>query len=185
MKKISVIVPTFQPQSYYLEKCLISLSNQTMKKKEYEILLILNGNKDPYEEMIKGIVDAIPDNNINVLYSMLTGVSNARNTGLDVAKGEYIAFVDDDDYVSSSYLERLYTSASPDVISLCYPLSFMDGVKTYMPYYITDSFIGGKRHYPYLKARRYFSVAVNKLIHYEKTLYFVFVGTRFFRVPKG
>ena len=168
MKKISVIVPTYRPQ-LYLEECLISLSNQTMEKTDYEILVILNGDKDPYEDMITKMVESIPYNNINVLYSETVGVSQARNMGLDNAQGEYITFVDDDDYVSSSYLEELYINASPDIISLCYPLSFTEGSKEFKPYYITNDYMGKEANfrYPFQKARRYFSGVVYKLIHHS------------------
>lgn len=95
------------------------------------------------------------------------GVSNARNLALDVAVGEYITFLDDDDYVSSCYLEGLLGVASADTISLCYPLSFEDGTSVYNPFYITNDFLPSyiNRQCHWYKARRYFNGPVYKLIH--------------------
>lgn len=104
---ISVIIPTYRPQDY-VKKCLSSLASQTIRE-TFEILIILNGEKNPYygelliweEEILKNISSKI-------IYTDQKGVSNARNIGLSHAKGNYIVFVDDDDYVSEFYLERLY-----------------------------------------------------------------------------
>ena len=138
--KVSVIIPTYKPQAYLWE-CLDSLVNQTFTKTDFEVLLILNGCKEPYEMLIQAYLDKHSDLQVNFIQTDEPGVSNARNIALDAAKGEYITFIDDDDYVSPGYLEELYTTASPDTISLCYPYAFKDGEHgKQLNYYITDAY---------------------------------------------
>jgi len=166
--KISVIVPTYKPQAYLWE-CLNSLVAQTFAKDDFEVLLVLNGCLEPYKSEIESYLAKNKDKiNIRFISTETPGVSNARNIALDNAKGEYIAFIDDDDYVSQYYLEELYANASSDTISLCYPYAFNDGfANTQLSYGITDA-------YDYCtkngcnsissKVRKYFSGPCMKLI---------------------
>ena len=125
--RISVIIPTYKPQAYLWE-CLDSMVAQTFPKEEFEVILVLNGCTEPYKsDFERYIFTKMAGMNVQFIHTEQGGVSNARNRGLDVAKGEYIAFVDDDDYVSPAYLEELYRVATPDTISLCYPYAFHDG----------------------------------------------------------
>jgi glycosyltransferase involved in cell wall biosynthesis len=105
--EISVIIPTYKPQAY-LWKCLDSLFIQTLNKSEYEILIILNGCNEPYQEKIQTYLDnhSVGCNAI-LLQTDLAGVSNARNIAIDNAKGRFICFIDDDDWISDHYLELL------------------------------------------------------------------------------
>lgn len=108
--KISVIIPTYKPQSY-LDECLESLEGQTFDKGDYEVLVILNGEKDPYATDIQGKLRGYSFCS-RFFYASDAGVSNARNIGLGNARGEYICFIDDDDFVSPAYLEGLYRTAA-------------------------------------------------------------------------
>lgn len=164
--KVSVIIPTYKPGDYLWE-CLNSLNSQDMPVGYFEVLLILNGCNEPYYTAIRSWMKAHCCDNFQIIQTDEPGVSNARNIGIEKAIGDYICFIDDDDFVSPSYIEELYACASKDVISLCYPLSFKDGTEDYLPYYITDNYIkgNGTDTYPYEKARRYFSGPVYKLIH--------------------
>lgn len=138
--KISVIIPSYKPQSYLWE-CLESLCKQTFPISEFEILLILNGCCEPYKSQIEEFVVNNEMHNVRLFQTDQSGVSNARNIGLDQAQGDYIAFIDDDDYVSPSYLMELYEKVSPNTISLCYPYAFSDGYpEIQLPYYITDAY---------------------------------------------
>lgn len=164
---ISVIVPTYKPHSYLWE-CLDSLIKQSLDKDKYEIVLVLNGCCEPYHSRIIEYISAAPETiHFNYIQINKGGVSNARNVGLDNARGEFICFVDDDDYVSSCYLEELFSKASRDVVSLAYPLCFEDGTYDYKPYRITRDFdtcsLNGVQDYK--KAKRFFSGPVYKLIH--------------------
>ena len=162
--KISVIIPTYKPAEYIWE-CLDSLEKQTFLKKDFEVILVLNGCKEPYNTHIKEYIDKS-----NVQYNYIQtdqgGVSNARNIALEQAKGEYITFIDDDDYVSPSYLEELYSKSSLDTIALCYPYAFKDGDMTQLPYRISQQYekcaIRGKQLYP--RTRKFFSGPCMKLI---------------------
>ena len=125
--KISVIIPTYKPKDYFWE-CLDSLISQTIARENFEVIIVLNGCKDPWLKLIKDYIETyMYGMNINLIVTELAGVSNARNLALNVAKGEYITFIDDDDYVSPAYLQQLYDKAAPDTISLCYPYAFNDG----------------------------------------------------------
>lgn len=110
MKKsiISVIIPTFQPKDYILD-CLTSLSKQNFSADLFEVIIILNGNKQPYFEFIQDILKKIDESiDIKLFFIENKGVSNARNFGLDHSIGEYITFLDDDDFLSPNYLNGLY-----------------------------------------------------------------------------
>lgn len=109
--KISVIVPTYRPKAYLYE-CLESLENQTLNTFEYEIIVILNGDREPYFDQIQ---DSLPLNG-KLQHIVESSVSAARNKGLSIARGEYIAFIDDDDYVSTTYLEDLLCVSSPTCV---------------------------------------------------------------------
>lgn len=104
--EVSVIIPTYKPQKYIYE-CLESLKNQTLNKELFEVLLVLNGNKEPYYTDIKKWIEDNDLKNFKLFYSEVAGVSNARNVALDLSQGEYVVFIDDDDYVDNSYLEEL------------------------------------------------------------------------------
>lgn len=162
---ISVIVPTFRPQQY-LNECLQSLNAQTLDKDQYEVLVVLNGEKEPYYSEIQQLLCGYSFNSY-LLYSDVAGVSNARNIGLDNARGDYICFIDDDDFVSPAYLSGLFAKVSPDTISLCYPYAFVDGQTGQIPYPITEVYdkhaVSGRQAFS-SKVRRYFNGPWMKLI---------------------
>lgn len=125
--EISVIIPTYKPQSY-LWDCLASISAQTFPKDKFELILVLNGCSEPWKGAIEQyICHYMSDVCVNFIHIEQGGVSNARNLALDNAKGKYVAFIDDDDMISPSYLERLYECVASDTIVLCYPYAFRDG----------------------------------------------------------
>ncbi|MCJ2381158.1 glycosyltransferase family 2 protein [Parabacteroides sp. AGMB00274] len=166
--KISVIIPTYKPQAYLWE-CLDSLANQTFAKSDFEVLLILNGCKDPYEKLIRAYLNRHSDLQVIFIQTDQAGVSNARNIALNMANGEYVAFIDDDDYVSSRYLEELYAKASPNTISLSYAFAFKEGKpEKQLDYYISDAYdscIKKKgKHRLLSSARKFFSGPCMKLI---------------------
>lgn len=105
--KVSVIVPVYNTEKY-LEKCINSLVKQTLDR--YEIILVNDGSTDGSEEIIEKF---LKENRtlIKSFHQKNSGVSVARNKGVKEAEGEYIAFVDSDDYVTEDYLEAMYEEA--------------------------------------------------------------------------
>ena len=101
--KISIIVPVYNTEEY-IEQCLQSLVAQTYR--DIEIIVITEPCNDGSEALCDLIAEKDP--RIKVIHkSQLTGVSNSRNIGIKVASGEYILFVDSDDYIDSNMVERL------------------------------------------------------------------------------
>lgn len=103
MKKITVIMPVFNKEKY-IEEAIKSVLNQSLQ--EFEFIIVDDGSTDKSG----GLSDefAKEDNRIKVIHINNSGVSNARNIGLDMAEGRYITFIDADDRVSNDYLENLY-----------------------------------------------------------------------------
>lgn len=100
---ISVIIPVYNVEQY-LERCVDSIINQTYKK--LEIILVDDGSPDRSGDLCEEL--AKKDERIRVFHKQNGGLSDARNYGVQKSKGEYIAFIDSDDYVSNDYLEHLY-----------------------------------------------------------------------------
>lgn len=165
--KISVIIPTYKPRAYLWE-CLDSIYNQTFPKSYYELILVLNGCNEPYNSQIKEWLFEHKDFQVQYFQTDEGGVSNARNIALDNIQGEYVTFIDDDDLISSAYLEELYDKVAPDTISLCYPYAFNDGeIEKQLPYGITDAYnycIEHNCNKLASRARKYFSGPCMKLI---------------------
>lgn len=165
--KISVIIPTYKPQKY-LWDCLDSLVKQTFQKADFEVILVLNGCTSPWKSEIENFITTkMQGLNVSFIHTEQGGVSNARNLALDIANGEYITFIDDDDYISPSYLAELYRYATPNIVSLCYPLAFQDGSCETYPYRITKQYesFSHKSFVPFYKACKFFDGPVYKLIH--------------------
>lgn len=101
--RISIIVPVYNVENY-LAKCLGSLVNQTHQN--VEILVINDGSRDNSGEIIKSFEDKYPDK-IKAFSKDNGGLSDARNFGIDRATGDYIGFVDSDDYVTETMFEEM------------------------------------------------------------------------------
>ena len=168
--KVSIIIPTYKPQDYIWE-CLDSIRNQTFSKDDFEVILVLNGCKEPYYSQIQEYIDEnFVGYNVNFIQTDQGGVSNARNIALDVAKGEYITFIDDDDYISQSFIDELYKAASPNIVSLSNAVAFIDGdVKVNISFTLSREFEqkSSREIQHLLIGRRYFAGPCMKLIHYS------------------
>lgn len=106
MPKVSIIVPVYNVEKY-IERCLNSLVNQTLK--DIEIIIVNDGSADGS----KGIIQKYLNKYKNIVYLEKEngGLSSARNYGIPYAKGEYIGFVDSDDYVELTMYEKMYNKA--------------------------------------------------------------------------
>ena len=110
MKKISVIIPVYNVEKY-LDRCIKSVLNQTYT--DFELILIDDGSTDKSGEIADSYAKS--DSRVIVKHVKNGGSSSARNIGLDIASGEYITFIDSDDYVDSDYLETLEKNMTDDV----------------------------------------------------------------------
>lgn len=103
MPKISIIVPVYKVEKY-LRKCIDSILSQTFE--DFELILVDDGSPDKCGEICDEY--ARKDARIRVIHKENGGLSDARNKGIDEAKGEYIGFVDSDDYIADDMYETLY-----------------------------------------------------------------------------
>ena len=112
MVKVSVIVPAYNAEKY-IDKCLESLINQTLK--DIEIIVVNDGSKDNTLEKI----NKYSDKRIKLLnLKENKGIGHARNEGIKKALGEYIGFVDSDDYVDKNMFEKMYEKASKEKLDI-------------------------------------------------------------------
>ena len=113
-QRISVIVPVFNMEQF-LTRCVDSILNQTYK--ELEIILIDDGSTDSSPSVCDNY--ALQDQRVRVIHQPNSGVSSARNAGLEIATGDYISFIDPDDWIESDTYGKLteYLFAeNPDII---------------------------------------------------------------------
>lgn len=106
LPKVSLIIPVYNTEKY-LERCLESVLFQTYKN--IEIIIINDGSIDNSKNIINNYL--VLDSRIKYLEQENSGQSKARNLGIKEAKGEYIAFIDSDDYISNDYIENLVIKA--------------------------------------------------------------------------
>ena len=114
--EISVIVPVYNVEKY-LCQCVESILSQTYRN--FELLLIDDGSKDNSGNICDEY--AKNDPRIRVLHVENGGASYARNIGLNIAVGDWVTFVDADDWVSSNYLEELVKDVDSDDMLILYP----------------------------------------------------------------
>ena len=103
MKKISVVIPVFNIEKY-LPKCLFSIEEQTAFQ-SLEIILVDDGSNDNSGKICDDF--SAKYNNVKVIHKKNGGVSSARNAGIEIAKGEYVSFVDGDDYLDNDHFYEM------------------------------------------------------------------------------
>lgn len=108
--KMSIIVPVYNTQKY-LRKCLDSLIAQTIN--DLEIIIVNDGSTDNSQKIIDEYVNKYPGK-VKSFYKENGGLGSARNYGLIFAKGEYIGFIDSDDYVKPDMFEKMYDQAKKE-----------------------------------------------------------------------
>ena len=110
MPKLSLIIPVYNVENY-IEKCLDSVVNQTID--DMEIIIVNDGSKDKSKEKINKYLQKYKEK-IKYLEKENGGLSSARNFGIPHATGEYIAFLDSDDYVEPKMYEEMYNLAKKE-----------------------------------------------------------------------
>lgn len=132
MPKISIIVPCYNVEKY-VKKCIESLLNQSFQ--DIQIIVVDDGSKDSTSYIIK----TFNDPRIEYYYKENGGLSDARNFGLNYVKGEYVAFLDSDDYVEPEMYKLLYENAiknDSDVVECAYFKDYLNNKIT--SHYIED-----------------------------------------------
>lgn len=131
-KKISIIVPVYKVEEY-LEKCIESLISQTYRN--LEIILVDDGSPDKCGEICDSY--AAKDNRIKVIHKKNEGVAMARNDGLDIAQGDFISFVDSDDWLDldtyECFVESMRKYKVDCVTGCCHVVIDRDGKLDYRP----------------------------------------------------
>lgn len=115
---ISVILPVYNVAAY-LERCMDSILSQSFK--DYEIVLVDDGSTDASGQICDGYAEKYP--NIRVIHKLNGGLASARNAGLELAEGEYVWWVDSDDWIEPGALEQLHKASCenmPDIVKFHY-----------------------------------------------------------------
>lgn len=113
--RVSVIIPVFNTEQY-LHRCIESVMRQTLR--DIEIILVDDGSIDTCGVICDEY--ALKDRRIRVIHQENLGAGGARNSGIKIAIGEYIGFVDSDDYIDPKLFERLYHAADEVQADVCY-----------------------------------------------------------------
>lgn len=111
--KISVVICTYNRVAY-LPLCLEHLKNQKFDTNNFEIVIINNNSTDNTDEVCKDFIAQNPTLHIQYAIETKPGLSNARNKGIELSKGEIISFIDDDGFAKPDYLTNLYQVTSDD-----------------------------------------------------------------------
>lgn len=130
MPKLSIIVPVYNVEKY-LDKCLERILNSTYK--DFELIVINDGTKDNSEQIITKYLDNEEyKDKITYISKENSGLSDTRNLGMSKAKGEYIAFVDSDDYIETTMYETMMNKAlekNYDIVACDVKLVYEDSDK--------------------------------------------------------
>lgn len=124
--KISIVVPAYNSENH-IKKTIKSILNQTYSK--FELIIVDDGSTDN----TRNIINSIKDNRIIYYYQKNSGVSKARNTGVDISNGDYIAFLDSDDIWENNFLEECINAINvyPNINLFCTRIQCLrKGVKT-------------------------------------------------------
>ena len=128
MKKVSIIVPVYNTEKY-LAKCLDSLVNQTLS--DIEIIVVNDESPDNSKKIVNKYLKAYPDK-VKYFEQLNGGQGSARNLGLTKATGEYIGYVDSDDYVSLSMYQKMYDEAlktDADIVMCTHTIVYEDSAR--------------------------------------------------------
>ena len=116
---LSIVIPMYNVEKY-IDKCLSSCYCQNIPQSEYEVVCVNDGSPDKSSEIAKEFSKTHP--NLKVIDRVNGGLSAARNTGIDNSKGEYIFFLDSDDWIAENCLEKIIQQLrdeSPDILAIC------------------------------------------------------------------
>ena len=178
MPQLSVIIPVYNTENY-LRECLDSIINQTFK--DIEIICVNDGSTDGSLTILEEY--AQKDNRIVVLHKPNGGLSDARNAGLDIMRGNYVSFIDSDDYITCDMIETLLKSAKYNSceIAVCNMIRFSEKGNT-SPFYCPtnkEKVLRGNNRFETLKqpsvCNKLFEAKLLKSIRFPKGKYYSFL----------
>ncbi|UOB17080.1 glycosyltransferase [Abyssalbus ytuae] len=117
MIKISIVIPVYNVQDF-VERCIRSVAEQNLSSHLYEIIIINDGTQDNSLEIAQRVAKQF--NNIHIYSQQNSGLGASRNKGINLAKGEYIWFVDSDDFIKKDCFKEIFdilTDEKPDVLA--------------------------------------------------------------------
>ena len=138
--KVSVVVCTYN-RAELLEECLDSLTKQSIPPEQYEVLVVDNNSPDHTAEVSQSFVDRF--SNFRLITEKKVGLSHARNTGWQEAKGEWIAYIDDDALATENFVERIYWMLENHSYRM-YGGLFLPWYKYGKPHWIQDKYSTNK-----------------------------------------
>lgn len=112
--EISVIIPAYNAEKH-IQKCLESLQKQTYNN--FEAIIVIDGATDNTESIVKAFSES--DSRFKAIVQENAGPSKAKNTGMDIASGKYITFMDSDDYIDENHLQLLHDSIENTSLAVC------------------------------------------------------------------
>lgn len=161
MVSVSIIVPVYNTEKY-LKTCLESLLNQTID--EIEIIAVNDGSTDNSKDILTFYSEKYP-HKLQVINKSNGGQASARNMALTRCKGEYVGFLDSDDYILPQMLEKMYTKAvqeSADYVACGYrDITFEDGKEVVLEHYVASKKVYNTRDL-------FFGALVSPFIHLYK-----------------
>lgn len=119
MIKISLVIPVYNTEKY-IEKCIASCLSQNIDEEDFEIIIVNDGSKDNSLSIVEGMQSLY--NNIVIVSQNNKGLSGARNTGLRRAKGQYVWFIDSDDWIEENCLKKVVDiclTKDLDILQVC------------------------------------------------------------------
>ena len=180
--KISVVVPAYNVEKY-IEKTLRSIMEQSLK--EIEIIVINDGSKDNTLTIIKKLM--LEDSRIVLIDKKNGGVSQARNDGIKKARGEYISFIDGDDWIEKDFYKDCYKYGVKNNLDITATDAYIDYFRKkrtkYLKEFETEEIISGKKYLSQLYKNNCLKVVWNKIIKKD-----IFIKNNLFfleNVPSG
>ena len=180
--KISVVVPAYNVEKY-IEKTLKSIVNQTLR--EIEIIVINDGSTDDTLSIIKRLM--LEDKRIILINKKNGGVSQARNDGIKIAKGEYVSFIDGDDWIEEDFFKDSYKYGSENNLDIVMSDAYLDYFRRKKTKYLKElevqKIISGEEYLKQLYKNNCLKVVWNKIVKRE-----IFIKNDLFfleNVPSG